>query len=156
MSYRPTIEGFEGQDIEVTTSIWTGPKLLVNGEAARKGSKRGQMLLKRNDGREVVVTWKQQLLGLDAPQLVVDGKSTKLVEPLKWYELVWSGLPILLLFVGGAIGGIAGVIGFTVNTKVFRANLQPILKYVVAAGVSVLAVVGYMVAAVAFTLLVGS
>ena len=62
MGYKANIEGFEGQDLEVNVSFWTGPKLLVNGQPAPKGTKRGEMLLQRNDGRQVVAIWKQQMI----------------------------------------------------------------------------------------------
>lgn len=41
MGYKVNAEGFEGQDIEVVVSFWTGTKLLVNGEKAGKGPKEG-------------------------------------------------------------------------------------------------------------------
>ena len=153
MGYTANIEGFEGQNIEVNIGFWTGPKLLVNGNPAQKGSKRGEMVLQRNDGKQVVATWKPQFLGLDVPQLNVDGKTITLVEPLKWYQWVWGGWPVFLLFVGGALGAIAGMIGFSINAKIFRTEMSDVLKYVVSGVVSVLAVVAYFVFAVIFSLL---
>lgn len=155
MSYRANIDGFEGQNIEVTVSFWSGPKLLINGEPAQKGSKRGEMILQRNDGKQVIANWKQQVLGLDVPQLIVDGKTTNLVEPLKWYQLVWGGLPALLVFVGGALGAIAGMIGFSINTKIFRTEMNDVLKYLVSGAVSVLSVIAYFIAALIFSMLIG-
>lgn len=154
MSYKVNIEGFEGQDIEVKMSFWSGPKLLVNGQLAPKGSKRGEMLLQSNNGKQVVARWKRRFMGLDVPQLVVDDKVINLVEPLKWYQWVWSGLPIALVFVGGALGAIAGIIGFTINAKVFRTEMNSVLKYVVSGVVSILAVVAYFIAAILFTILI--
>jgi hypothetical protein len=133
MSYKANIDGFEGQNIEAAVGFWSGPKLLVNGEPAQKGSKRGEMILQRNDGKQVIATWKQQILGLDIPQLIVDGKTTNLVEPLKWYQLVWGGLPALLVFMGGALGALAGIIGFSINTKIFRTEMHDVLKYLASA-----------------------
>lgn len=153
MGYETQIEGFEGQNMEVRVSFWTGPKLLVNNEPAPKGNKRGQMLLQRNDGRQVIATWRPQLGGFDVPQLIVDGKVTNLVEPLKWYEWLWGGLPILLLFVGGAIGGLVGGLGFVINTKIFRTEMSGVLKFLVSGIISFMAVVAYFVAALLLTLL---
>ena len=153
MGYETRIEGFEGQNIEVQVSFWSGPKLLVNGEPAPKGSKRGEMLLQRNDGRQVIATWKPQLGGFDVPQLVVDGKATNLVEPLKWYEMVWSGLPLVLIFLGGAIGGACGAVAFVINSKIFRSESDGLLKYLITGVVSFAAVVVYLIAAVLFRML---
>lgn len=154
MGYTATIEGFEGQQIEVNVGFWSGPKLLVNGQPAPKGQKRGEMVLQRNDGRQVVASWKPQALGFDVPQLVVDGKAVNLVEPLKWYQWVWGGWPVLLLFFGGALGAIAGVLGFSINAKIFRTEMSEVLKYVVTGAVSVLAVVAYFVVALVVSILI--
>ena len=154
MSYPAAIEGFEGQKIEVNVSFWTGPKLLVNGAPAPKGSKRGEMLLQRNDGRQVVAGWKPQVLGFDIPQLVVDGNVVELVKPLQWYQWVWGGLPLLLVFTGGALGAAAGIVAFSINARLFRANLNELLKYLATGAVSVAAVIVYFIAALIFTLLI--
>lgn len=154
MSYTVNIEGFEGQKIGVNVGFWTGPKLLVNGELAPKGSKRGEMLLQRNDGNQVIAKWKPQVLGLDVPQLVADGKTIQLVEPLKWYQLIWGGWPILMIFMGGALGAIVGVIGFLINTRIFRANLNGLVKYLATGIISVLSVIAYFVTALIFSSLI--
>jgi len=155
MSYKANIEGFEGQNIEVIVSFWSGPKLLINGNPAPKGSKRGEMMLQRNDGKQVIASWKPQVLGLDVPQLIVDGKVTNLVEPLKWYQCVLGGWPVLLVFMGGVLGAVAGMIGFIINAKIFRTKMNDVLKYVISGAVSVLAVIAYFVAAIIFSLLIG-
>ena len=153
MGYTTNIEGFEGQNIEVNVSFWTGPKLLVNGVPAQKGAKRGEMLLQRNDGSQAVATWKPQFLGLDVPQLSIDGKTVSFVEPLQWYQWVWGGWPVILLFIGGALGAVAGLISFAVNAKIFRTEMSPVLKYVVTGAVAVAAVIAYFIAAVIISLL---
>ncbi len=148
MTYPLNLEGFEGQTLEVKPSgFFGGPQLLVNGQPAPKGPKRGQMLLRRSDGREVIATWKPALLGLDVPRLEVDGKQLTVVEPLKWYEWVWGGLPILLVFLGGALGAIAGFVAFGINTQVFRSTRNTALKFILTAVVSALAVVAYLILA---------
>jgi hypothetical protein len=154
MGYTANIEGFEGQKIEVNIGFWSGPKLLVNGEPAPKGNKRGEMVLQRNDGKRVTATWKPQVLGLDVPQLLVDGKTVNLVEPLKWYQWIWGGWPVVLLFVGGALGAIAGLVGFSINAKIFRTEMSEVMKYVVTGAVSVLAVFAYFVVALVFSILI--
>ena len=154
MSYIAKIEGFEYQNIEAKVSFWSGPKLLVNGEPASKGSKRGEMVLQRNDGRQVTASWKPQFLGLDVPQLLIEGKAINLVEPLKWYQWVWGGWPVLLLFAGGALGAMAGMLAVAINAKVFRAEMSEVLKYLVSGVVSVLAVVAYFIAAMIFSILI--
>ncbi|NTW12346.1 MAG: hypothetical protein HGA30_03435 [Anaerolineales bacterium] len=111
------------------------------------------MVLQRNDGRQVVATWKPQILGFDVPQLLVDGKAVNLIEPLKWYQWIWGGWPVVLLFVGGALGAIAGLVGFSINAKIFRTEMSEVLKYVVTGVVSVLAVLAYFVVALVISIL---
>lgn len=154
MAYTTNIEGFEGQNIELNVSFWTGPKLLVNGVPAQKGARRGEMLLQRNDGRQVTATWKPQFLGLDVSQLIIDGKTVSIVEPLQWYQWVWGGWPVILLFIGGALGALAGFISFAINAKIFRTEMSPVMKYVATGAVAVVAVIAYFIAAVIISLLV--
>lgn len=151
MQYPLSLDGFEGQMIAVQAAgFLAGPRLLVNGQSAAKGPRRGQMLLRRNDGREVIATWKSQLI--DVPQLVVDGQAIHVVEPLAWYVWLWSGLPFLLVFLGGAIGAIIGLIGFSVNAKIFRSAWPMSAKFTISAVVSGVAVAAYLVFATLFYL----
>jgi hypothetical protein len=152
MSYSTGIEGFEGQNVEVKTSFWTGPKLLINSAPAPKGKKRGEMLLQRNDGRQVSAVWRQQFMGFDVPQLIVDGKVINIVEPLPWYQWLWVSLPILLVFMGGIPGTIIGIIAFTINAKTFRTELNDILKYLATGAVSILAAIIYFIVALLITI----
>jgi hypothetical protein len=154
MGYTVNIEGFEGQNIEVNIGFWGEPELLVDGVAAQKGSKRGEMILQRNDGRQVIATWKSRFLGLDVPRLNVDGKTIGFVEPLKWYQWVWGGWPLILIFIGGALGGFIGAVGCLINVRIFRTGMGNVLKYIVTGVVSVLTVVAFFIAAIIFDLLI--
>jgi hypothetical protein len=148
MVYHLQVAGFEGQDVEVDTgSVWSGPRLLVNGEPAPKGPKLGSMLLRRTDGREVIATWKPSFLGLDTPSLVVDGAPVQVAEPLPWYEWAWSALPIALILVGGFLGAMAGFVATTINIRIFRAQSVPVLRWGLTLFVSVGAVIFYVVVA---------
>jgi hypothetical protein len=148
MRYPLVLKGFEGQTLEVQPAgILSGPQLLVNGQPAAKGPRRGLMLLRRNDGRQVVAAWRAQIFGLDVPQLLLDGQRVNIVEPLRWYVWAWSALPILLVLIGGALGALAGFIGFGINTKIFRTSLPGPAKFGLTVLVSLLAVGVYLVAA---------
>jgi hypothetical protein len=151
MKYTANIEGFEGQNIEVKNGFWTGPKLFVNGAPFQIESKQGGLILQRNDGKQVIVNWKPQSLGLDVPKLNVDGKTISLVDPLKWYQWVWVGWPVILIAIGGLLGAIAGMVAFSINTKIFRSKMNNGLKYVVSGVVSILLVIAYYIAAVIIT-----
>ncbi len=54
---------------------------------------------------------------------------------------------MIILFLGGALGGIAGVVGFMTNAKIFRTNLNGLAKFALTAVISVLVGVAYLVVA---------
>ena len=156
MGYKVNAEGFEGQDIEIVVSFWTGTKLLVNGEKAGRGPKRGQLLLKRNDGKEVVVTLKQKMLGLDVPQFEIEGKIIDLVKPLTWQQWLFAGSPVVVLFLGGALGAAIGMVGIYLNVKIFRSELSEVLKYILSIVVTVSLIVGYLIFSVILVILLNN
>jgi hypothetical protein len=144
MKYPMTIPGMEGQNVELAYNFWTGNRVLVNGEKAPRGKKPNQFLLKKNDGTEAIASLKMQVLGFDVPQLQVDEQVYAAVEPLKWYQIVWSILPVGLLFVGGFIGAMCGLFAFYANGRIFRSNMNEILKYIVTALISGAAVIVWL------------
>jgi len=148
MRYPLKLDGFEGQTLEVQPAgLLSGPQLLVNGQPAAKGPRRGLMLLRRSDGREVVAAWRPQIFGLDVPQLWMDGTRVNVVEPLKWYVWVWSALPVLLVLIGGALGALVGFVAFATNTRIFRSSWSTLVKYCVSLLVTLASVVVYLTAA---------
>jgi hypothetical protein len=106
-------------------------------------------LLKKNDGTTAIASLNMQVLGFDVPQLQVDDQIYKAVEPLKWYQIIWSMLPVSLLFVGGFLGAMCGLFAFYANGRIFRSSMNDVLKYVVTALISIAAVVVWLVIAVA-------
>ena len=147
MNYPVKVEGFEGQNVEVRAAgLLSGAKLFVNGQEAPKASSRGGMTLRRNDGREVVATWKPNFV--DIPNLSIDGKAIQVVPALQWYEWIWNGLPLGLIGFGGMLGGILGAIAFGLNTRIFRSSQNALLKFGLTGAVSVAAFVVFFVVAI--------
>jgi len=60
---------------------------------------------------------------------------------LKWYEHIAAGWPLILMFVGGAIGGGCGGAAYVINAKIFNSKVATPLKYLFAFLVGVGAVV---------------
>jgi len=101
VEYPIELQGFEGRKIKALSGgLFSSYKLFVDDNPVGKGPKGGQMILRRNDGVEVVANWKPQVLGLDVPQIVIDGRIYNLVEPLKWYEWVWVACRFFSFSVG--------------------------------------------------------
>ena len=141
-------EGFEGRQLVVESAgFFSGPRLMLDGQPAPKGPKRGQLLLRRNDGSDVIA----QLRGVfvdPIPQVTIDGKTIKIVEPLPWYVWLWGGLPILLLFVGGALGGGLGAAAMMINGRVFRTDMHGALKFTITGAISLVAVLLFFTLAI--------
>ena len=154
MSYPVKLPGFEGQELVVEPAgLFSGPKLLVNGQPAPKGKGRGEMFIRRNDGKDVPVVFRNNFL--DVPALMVEGKPLDLVEPLKWYEWVWNALPIVMIFFGGALGGLIGALAVTFNLKVFRSSKNVMLKYLFTGAIGLGAFALYFVLKQTFISLLG-
>ncbi len=67
--------------------------------------------------------------GIDPiPDLEIDGKIVRLAPPMQWYEGVWMGLPVLMLF-GGVLPVLAGVYLSCVNSLIFRSDRSRGRKY---------------------------
>lgn len=142
MEYPVQINGFEGQSLAIQSpGLLAGPKLLIDGQQAPRGQKRNQVVLRRSDGAEVVATWKPRILGLDVPDIEVEGERIRVAEPLKWYQWMWAALPGLLVFVGGALGALFGALALFVNIKIFRSQWPGVLKYLSTIGVFILVAV---------------
>jgi hypothetical protein len=147
------VEGFEGRQLAVQPAgLFTSSKLFVDGQPAPPGAKRGQVLLRRNDGREVVASFKNSLPD-PVPLLVVDGKEIRLAEPLAWYEWIWVGMPLVLILLGGAVGGALGGVATVINAHLFRSPVSGVTKYVLSGLVSFACVAGWLVVGVVLTMM---
>ena len=149
MQYNIEAVGFEGRELFLEAAgMFAGPKFMIDGSLAPKGNKRGEFLLTRNDGQEVVAKFGFNFLDT-VPPILIDNKKINLIEPLKWYQWVWAGWPILLLFAGGAIGAILGIIATSINVRLFRSQIASVGQYLAVAGVSGVAAALYFVVVVA-------
>ncbi len=132
------LEGFGKQKIEYEApGLVTGGHLLVNGKAAATGEKPGALVLKRSDGRAVQAMFKPRLFGLDLPDLVVDGKTIELTEPMSIISVLWSAAPLVLIVVGGVVGGVVGALALWINLFIFRTRWNKVLKYLASGGVCI-------------------
>ena len=81
------------------------------------------------------------------PAIQIGDQQVRVVRAFQWYEIAWLGLPILLVFVGGAIGAGVGFAAAIVNASIMRSDRPAVLRYLQTGGVSVLAVVAWIVLA---------
>jgi hypothetical protein len=140
MIYPVKIQGFENQNIEVKQGLFTGAKLLFNGQPAPSYT-RGVMLLSRDDGSKVDATWKKEFMGFDVPKLIVGGNEIQVVKHLQWYEYLWSGLLVLLLIYGGILGLVGAVFGLILNVRIFRSSKSRLLGFILTSIATILILV---------------
>lgn len=155
--YPVAASGFRRRTVEIETSgFFTGANLLQDGERAPKGPKRGTYLLTRDDGTSAVARLKTSAFMVDpVPAMEIDGQRFHAVRPLRWYEMVWIGLPVLLIFVGGALGAVVGAVAASASATVFRSDRPAAVRYGLTGGLSILSVIVYIVLASVFLSLIG-
>ena len=148
MQHYVPAEGFEGRQLVVQSAgFFSGPRLMLDGQPAPKGPKRGQLLLRRNDGVDVIAQLRRLFVD-PIPQVTVDGKAIKIAEPLPWYVWVWSGWPMVLLLMGGALGAGLGAAATMINGRVFRTNMHGALKFALTGAISLVAALVYFTLAI--------
>jgi len=150
MQYSLTVDGFEGRQLVLETAgLVRAARLLQDGEPAPRGAKRGMIVLRRNDGRVVEARFKQRALGFDPiPGVEIDG-TVFAPAPLRWFQWLWLSLPLLLIFAGGAIGGLLGILAVRLSARVFRSSRSGRTRYALTATISLAAVLISVVAVAA-------
>ena len=146
------LEGFEGHDILLRTRLLSNTKLLMDGQALAK--KKGCVQLRANDGMAVELRMKSRFLD-PVPNIEVYGRTIVLLPGLNPIEYVWSGIPLILVLLGGGIGGACGGGACAVNAQIFRTRLSAPAKFAITALITGSAFVGWVIVALLFTLLLG-
>jgi hypothetical protein len=138
-------DDFRGRDLTIRTAgLFKSARLFVD-HVEVKG-KRSKFSVSDNKGRTREI--KLKLNGLDpAPKVEIDGITISLTRSLTWYEYLWIGLPIVLVFTGGALGAIFGLFATYASSRIFRSNRKPGAKYVLTGAVSLGAVAAFFISA---------
>lgn len=155
MKHNFQLSDFPNSYFEIETSIWTGKsKLFMNNTELKKSTEKGKpFLIPRPNGSLALAFAKQTYPDL-VPTLEIDGKINHIVEKLKWHEYMIGGLPIILIFLGGAIGGLIGVIASLTNFIIFRQGGNPMLKYSKVIGITGVSYLAYLLLVTLFTILI--
>jgi len=126
--YPIRIDGFENQKVELEASGFFSPaKITINGVKAEPGNKRNELLLRKPNGSTVSVFFQNAFFDT-IPRLLINGKTIQVVPSLKWYQYVFCGLTLILIFIGGAIGSILSMIGFLINIRTMRVAWKPLWR----------------------------
>ena len=89
------------------------------------------------------------------PKVQIGDDTIVLARPLAWYEYVWMGVPILLVFAGGGLGAMFGLFGVYSSARIFRSTRGTAAKYLLSALISVAVAAAFFVAAVIVQALIG-
>ena len=145
MDMRVAVPGMEGQNVSLRLAgIFSGAKLLLNGQELAK--EKGIFNLRSNTGSTLQVRLKGRFLD-PIPNVVVGENTIELAPPLAWYQYAWLGIPILLVFLGGAIGGLCGGLAAAISSRIFRSERSEGVKYALTGLVSLGAFVTYVMVA---------
>lgn len=93
------------------------------------------------------------LIGRSIPNKTNLAEEKNNVLKLKWHEYAWASLPLLLLLIGGAVGGLVGGAASSYNVKLFRSEKTKLRKYTISACVAVMAIFIWYFAAILLVVL---
>jgi hypothetical protein len=146
-------QAFAGRGLALRTAgFFRGPRLLIDG-AEEKG-KRLKFSLRDNSGNHVEVRLKSN--GLDPiPKVQIAGQTIELARPLAWYEYVWMGLPIVLVFSGGGLGALFGLLAIYSSARVFRGDRSTPAKFGLSGAISLGATLAFFACVLLLHLLLG-
>lgn len=144
---------FRNQKLEIRIAgIFSNRSVLLNGVPVKRA--KGAYVVRDDNGSDVAVRLKSNFVD-PIPLVVIGTEKVRLVPPLAWYEYTWVGLPILLLFVGGALGGGIGGLATYGSGRIFRSSRSAWAKYALTGAISVCALLLFAVAATALQVIIG-
>lgn len=81
------------------------------------------------------------------PKVEIDGTIIQLARSLTWYEYSWMSLPIMLIFAGGGLGAMFGMLATYSSSKIFRSDKKTGIKYLLSGMVSLGAIAIFLISA---------
>ncbi|WP_337967770.1 hypothetical protein [uncultured Flavobacterium sp.] len=137
---------FPDANFALEVSIWTGRlKLFMNSEQLEQSKEKGKPFLIPKANNEFLKAFPKQTFPDLIPGLEINGVKNNIAEKLKWFQYVLGGIPILLLFFGGAIGGVIGVIATMMNYNIFRQEGTSTIKCLKVIAIIIISLIVYFV-----------
>ena len=115
-----------GRRLTLTTSMLTGPKLLLDGKKPKREKR--QYLVQQPDGPELRIRLKPRFVD-PYPKLFIDDTEITILESLPALAVLWVCLPLFLFFGGGCIGAIMGGLAATLNFRLMRSSHPALGRY---------------------------
>lgn len=142
-----SIDGVAGPIVVTTNAFWGRPRVTVGGVPAPRTGNR-QYALPAAAGGAIEATVRSAFAD-PYPTVEVNGVRHRTGPAVPLVLRVMTLLPVLLVAVGGALGGLAGGLGFVANSAVARTRIPSAVKALIMVGVSVVAYFVWLVLAVA-------
>jgi len=148
-NFKFTLPDFPNDNFEFENNIFSGKATLrQNGNPVEQTKEKGKpFLIKRTNGEIAKAFPKTNYPDISSQVLNIEGKKYPMANKLKWYEYLIGGLPILLVFGGGVIGGAIGGASTVVNYTFFRENGSTSTKYLKVIGLNIACLIIFMVLA---------
>ncbi len=149
MKYNFRLPDFPNDNFEMETNAWTGRmRLFKNNIPVEQLRERGKPFLIPTTNKEVVKAFPKPSFPDMVPQLAINGIKHRIADKLTPLQYIVGAIPLLLIFLGGAIGGGIGVAATLISYNIFRQAGAPSSKWGKVAGVIIGAYVLYSVIAV--------
>lgn len=147
------VPGVAGRVSISEPGLFIGARVLIDGVPIKRmfGNR---FTLRKVDGTTTIAKL-QANLGQYFPTLVVDNVRYEIGEKLPKVLLVLSFLPFCLVFVGGALGGLCGGLGWSFNNQLARTSIPMTVKVFVMLIVTGVSALVFFTAATLFTLAIG-
>lgn len=145
MEWHFALPGSPGTTCRLEKTFWLGRLYLFQrGRPVARSKEPGKpFLVLLPDGRSARVVVKGN--GFDyLPKLEVDGHPVLLGRPLSRLEYALGGLPLVLMLVGGALGGLAGGLGALCNYRLLRTEQAQTVKVLGVVGVTAASALMYV------------
>lgn len=146
MIYRFTMVDFPGSEFELETSIWSSKITLRKDDIEIEQSReKGKPFIIPRENQDIVKAFPKTTYPELIPAFEINGTKYEILEKLEWYKYLIGGLPLILIFIGGGVGGAIGALGALLNFNIFRQDGVEINKYLKVIGISLASVFLYIV-----------
>jgi hypothetical protein len=125
--------GFENRGMMICLSYWRAPKLFIDKKEIKPVKKNifyrnREFIVASNFGKDVNIKLVHRPLDL-MPSIQIEGHKFEIGKQLNKWEYIWICLPAILMFIGGAIGGLLGMIAIYSNSILIRKPKRVLLKF---------------------------
>jgi hypothetical protein len=140
--------GFEKRNLVIHPSYWGAPKLFLDGRQLvpikkKLFSRSRDYVATSNFGKDVTLRLKHRPLDL-VPILYIDGQIFQIARSLTKWEYFWICIPLILMFSGGAIGGMLGGAATYSNSVLMRKLKNVFLRYLFTGTTTVMSIMFYI------------